>query len=642
MPLRAMRLFFSLIFSFVLLCRGRSMGKRRHEHNVALVNPNTNESTTATMVKIAQEAAPGLHITGVTVRKGACLISNDAAVRVAADEVVSLAPDLAQFDAVIISAFSDPGRNRLAKFLSCPVVGIAEASMAEAAHLSEGRFAVVTTTPELKRSISETAASYGYAASLVSVGTPQGDAATLMADPDSTHEALEMLTRRAISEDGARAIVIGGGPLALAARSLASRCAVPIIEPIPAAVRRVSELLADRSSSTIKSPHFLPTGRVYTFDDLVHWRGKQPGDQLDSALAARLDTIVLSPHASAAIPGELRRFINPTLTLREASDFSDTTVHPIGMKWSSIDPHVVYIHNPHSRVALDPNRAHASGPETDLREFFSRLGRVRAGDAVGFVGCDAVRPVTFANQEVLMEPVDERGWEDLTAALKASAAAGALAYERAVERVVSAVCEAREPSKPLTIIGWHDTCSSKAMPDGSITAERAMADRMPRFANFGNRGGFDAVSKGSGSAALLTPAATVHHIAAAWAEAFGAEARDYHQPRPHACDEDISFNRPYAGGHEVGMWAERLRHRGEATVIFQVEFNRDYILGPHATPLLRAAGSTWPETDHGHVTRLAANLKRAADALRGSMETQNGTMSRDSEARADAGTGTGW
>lgn len=207
---------------------------------IALLNPNTNAATTAAMVEIAAATAPhGVSIRGVTAGFGADLITTPAALAVAADAVLAAAGAFSEDAAVIVAAFGDPGRDRLAAALDIPVVGIAEAAMAEAAALSRGRFAIATTTPDLADAIRARAAAYGHGQALVAVRTPAGDAAALMADPAAVEAVLEDLCRQAIEEDGARAVVIGGGPLARAARALAHRFAVPIVEPIPAAARMV-------------------------------------------------------------------------------------------------------------------------------------------------------------------------------------------------------------------------------------------------------------------------------------------------------------------------------------------------------------------------------------------------------------------
>jgi Asp/Glu/hydantoin racemase len=205
---------------------------------LVLVNPNTSASTTAMMVAVAKATAPDVEIQGLTAQTGEPLITSPAALAVAADAVKALAPELTdrQPDGVIISGFGDPGLERLREILSCPVTGIAEAAMAEAAE-DGGRFAVVTTTPDLASSIRDTAEAYGHGSVFAGVALTKSDPVELMSDPVRLKDELLAACRFAVADLGAQTIIIGGGPLALAARNLRSRVEVPVIEPIPAAVR---------------------------------------------------------------------------------------------------------------------------------------------------------------------------------------------------------------------------------------------------------------------------------------------------------------------------------------------------------------------------------------------------------------------
>ena len=206
---------------------------------LVLINPNTNAVTTTLMVGIARESAPpDVRIDGLTVRQGVPLITNPDMLRKAAWSVTDTlaGADLRGADGVIVAAFGDPGLMQVRATCPCPVTGIAEAGMAEAA-AGGRRFAVVTTTPELAGSIATAAATYGHAPFFAGVVLTEGDPVRVMADPDRLTEALHAACRRAIDDHGADAIVIGGGPLARAARTLAALLSCPVIEPVPAAVR---------------------------------------------------------------------------------------------------------------------------------------------------------------------------------------------------------------------------------------------------------------------------------------------------------------------------------------------------------------------------------------------------------------------
>ncbi|WP_300055254.1 aspartate/glutamate racemase family protein [uncultured Roseobacter sp.] len=203
---------------------------------LALVNPNTSTTTTAVMVDIAaQEAGADVHIEGFTAPFGAPLITGPDALDHAAEAVVALAPELSRADAVIVAAFGDPGLSQLRSILDVPVTGIAEAAMAEAAAVGR-RFAVATTTPDLVSRISETARKLGHHG-FAGTWTTTGDPVVVTTDPDAATSALMEAILAAVRDAQVDAVVIGGGPLAVAARALVKTSPVPLIEPVPAAVR---------------------------------------------------------------------------------------------------------------------------------------------------------------------------------------------------------------------------------------------------------------------------------------------------------------------------------------------------------------------------------------------------------------------
>ncbi|MDH1271749.1 aspartate/glutamate racemase family protein [Rhizobium pusense] len=212
---------------------------------LALINPNTSEATTVKMVSIARSAITksAVEIVGVTAPFGAPLITNEVSLEVASLATVTLIPSLESggFDGVIVAAFGDPGLQELRQRLTVPVTGIAEAGMHEAAQNGR-RFAVVTTTPELVDVISRASVRYGHENFAGTWLTP-GDPVELMSNPVALTEALRKACLQAVEEGKAEALIIGGGPLAEAARELTKVLDVPLIEPVPAAVRLATSRL---------------------------------------------------------------------------------------------------------------------------------------------------------------------------------------------------------------------------------------------------------------------------------------------------------------------------------------------------------------------------------------------------------------
>ncbi len=216
------------------------------ELRVALINPNTDKAITARMLAVARSAAgETMRIAGMTAPFGASLIVDEDDLARAAIAVYSFALALrGAFDGVIVSAFGDPGATALAGEVDCPVVGIGEAAVREAA--SGGRrFCIATTTPHLVASIERKVASLGLAGQFAGVVLTAGDAKQVTNDPEVLEQELAAAVGRAADERGAQAVVIGGGPLADAARALTARGVVAVIEPIPAAVRRVAALIRE-------------------------------------------------------------------------------------------------------------------------------------------------------------------------------------------------------------------------------------------------------------------------------------------------------------------------------------------------------------------------------------------------------------
>lgn len=211
-----------------------------------LVNPNTNAETTEIMRGLAAEAAPaGVEVEGLTVARGPPLLTHPLALSAAGSAVLGVAGWIRGrgVDGVIVGAFGDPGRDGLAARLSVPVVGLGSAGL-RAGGLGGRRFAVVTTTPELVSSIREMVERLGLGDRFAGVSLTEGDATATTTDAAGLPRALAEASRRAISQWGVTALVIGGGPLCAAARGLAFP-GVSIVDPIVAAVREVTDRMGE-------------------------------------------------------------------------------------------------------------------------------------------------------------------------------------------------------------------------------------------------------------------------------------------------------------------------------------------------------------------------------------------------------------
>lgn len=204
-----------------------------------LINPNTSTATTSDMLAVAAEEAAGrIEIEAATAERGPLKIVDMAGLEAAAGVVSDLAGTLAlsSYAGIIIAGFGDPGLERVRLGTAVPVTGIAEAAFTEAG-AGGRRFSVVMTAPELAPAIEARSAAYGYRTQLANIRVVRREAAGPASGPEAIEAAIRAACEAAIREDGIGAVVVGGGPLAPVARKLRSLLAVPVVEPVPAAVR---------------------------------------------------------------------------------------------------------------------------------------------------------------------------------------------------------------------------------------------------------------------------------------------------------------------------------------------------------------------------------------------------------------------
>jgi Asp/Glu/hydantoin racemase len=226
---------------------GQSSGRRAR---ILLINPNSLEATTAMMVAIATSVAiDGFDIVGATATRAPSMIVTPEALDTAAPEVEEIAlAHQSSCDGIIVAAFGDPGLAGIKSAMKLPAAGIGEASMLEAADGGR-RFGVATTTPLLKAKIDALPETLGLQPRYSGTRFADGDPQELMRDPARLRAALAGAVEACIVQDGAEAVIIGGGPLGEAARELQPMFTVPVIAPIPSAVMRIIRLIEARPAN---------------------------------------------------------------------------------------------------------------------------------------------------------------------------------------------------------------------------------------------------------------------------------------------------------------------------------------------------------------------------------------------------------
>ena len=206
-----------------------------------VVNPNTSQGITDRIAQAAQSAAqPGDRVTTLSAAFGPELIVTPEDGEEAARGVVATIrsqPDLP--DAIVLASFGDTGAEAVrALWPDIPVIGIAEAAF-ETVRGIGGPFAIVTFAPEVAPPLRDKAFEHGVGDQLIGVAAhPEA----IEGDPADVADALfkELVDLcHACERDGAKAIVMGGGPLAGLAARIAPLCDVPIIDGTVEALRHI-------------------------------------------------------------------------------------------------------------------------------------------------------------------------------------------------------------------------------------------------------------------------------------------------------------------------------------------------------------------------------------------------------------------
>ena len=215
---------------------------------IVLINPNSNAEATRSMAELARRETEGVATVIERSNTGApALLTTPQDMLDAAPGVVAIGVEAARDErvaALIVSAFSDPGLETLRAEVDIPVFGIGEEVFHEAAR--DGReFGIVTVTPDeaLIESFRQKAAYLGYEHLYRGVRVTPGDPTELVQSPDALDAALSKAVQASIEQDGAQAVIMGGGPLSASALRLQHRFEVPLVVAVNAAARAAVEAI---------------------------------------------------------------------------------------------------------------------------------------------------------------------------------------------------------------------------------------------------------------------------------------------------------------------------------------------------------------------------------------------------------------
>ena len=205
-----------------------------------VINPNTSASISALLDQHARAlAGPQVQVQTVTARFGAPYIACESSYAVASHAVLdawaAAQSGGAEFDAILIGCFGDPGLFALRDIDAVPVTGLAEAAFIEAAKL--GPFAIVTGGARWKPMLERLALSLGFGKLLAGIHTVEQSGAELARDPVAAQQILTQCCIEAATRFGAKSIILGGAGLAGMAAQIQPKVGLPLIDSVSAGVQ---------------------------------------------------------------------------------------------------------------------------------------------------------------------------------------------------------------------------------------------------------------------------------------------------------------------------------------------------------------------------------------------------------------------
>lgn len=233
-----------------------------------LINPNTNEQTTARLRSVLEtRLPPHVRLDVRTAAFGARYIACEASHAVAAHACLDawagyLADAPEPLDGVLIGCFGDPGLFALREASACPVTGLAEASFIQAA--ARGPFAIVTGGERWKPMLMRLAQGLGHDRLLRHIETVAPSGSALQADPEMAIRCLTEACQQA-TRAGVESIILGGAGLAGYAQTLQAHCPLPLIDSAAAGLDVLMGNQAPAATQHVNKFHALWTNMPPAF-----------------------------------------------------------------------------------------------------------------------------------------------------------------------------------------------------------------------------------------------------------------------------------------------------------------------------------------------------------------------------------------
>jgi allantoin racemase len=210
---------------------------------ILVVNPNTTRAMTDEIGRVAAAAAgPGTAVETVQPPSGPRSIEGNADEVLAAYHTLALVAETrGRYDAYVIACYGDPALAACREVAPVPVIGIAEASF-HLASLVAHKWSIVTVLPRVRPLLEELVRRNGMETRCASIRCTPLSVLEIEADLERTKSLMVEEASRAITEDGAEAILLGCAGLGPLDKWMQAELGVPVLDGVACGVKLAEAL----------------------------------------------------------------------------------------------------------------------------------------------------------------------------------------------------------------------------------------------------------------------------------------------------------------------------------------------------------------------------------------------------------------
>jgi len=213
---------------------------------ILILNPNTSGEATKRMEEECRKvASPETEVKATCIPSkpefSSWIVLSYVDFTICAAEATKIAwKERNNYDGLIVAGFSDVGLDAIKELLNIPVIGIAETAYHIASLLGH-RFSVLTGTSKWTPPKHDYVKAVGVESKVVSFRSYSEWEE--IAPPEILREHLITTAKKAIKEDGAEVIILGGGPLVGYGRKIEKELGVPVVDPTVTALKVMEGLI---------------------------------------------------------------------------------------------------------------------------------------------------------------------------------------------------------------------------------------------------------------------------------------------------------------------------------------------------------------------------------------------------------------